>query len=345
MNVLSVCDGMSCGQIALNRSGIKYKKYYSSEIDKRAIKVTQHNYPETIQIGDITKWREWNLPKIDLLLAGTPCQGFSFSGKGLNFEDPRSKLFFDFVEILKHYKPKYWLFENVKMKKEWQNTISTILNMEFIEINSALVSAQNRKRLYWTNIKSGPVDFFGRMKTQIMLPGDKKIFLKDIIEDGFVDRDKSYCICANDNKGGNLNRYLNKRSKQIVFIRQRPRGYNKGGDFYKKSPTLTANEWICNNKLCIVCGEADINGFDSMKRVYSTDGKCPTLSSVCGGNHEPKIALNDIEYRKLTPLECERLQTVPEQYTSSVSNSQRYKMLGNGWTVDVICHILKHMEI
>ena len=148
MNVLSLFDGMSCGQIALNRANIPYDNYYASEIDKHAIKVTQHNYPETIQLGDVTEIKSSDLPQIGLLIGGSPCQGFSFAGKQLNFEDPRSKLFFEFVRLLKECKPKFFLLENVKMKKEYQNVISEHLGVEPIEINSALVSAQNRKRLY-----------------------------------------------------------------------------------------------------------------------------------------------------------------------------------------------------
>jgi site-specific DNA-cytosine methylase len=152
MNVLSLFDGMSCGQIALNELEIKYDNYYASEIDKYAIKVTQHNFPNTIQLGDVTNVHPKDLPKIDLLIGGSPCTGFSVAGKGLNFEDPRSRLFFEYVRLLKELKPKYFLLENVKMKKEWQDIISENLGVEPVEINSSLVSAQNRVRLYWTNI-------------------------------------------------------------------------------------------------------------------------------------------------------------------------------------------------
>ena len=152
MNVLSLFDGMSCGQIALNRSGIKYDNYFASEIDKWAIQVTQKNYPNTIQLGDVTKIKGSDLPKIDLVMGGSPCQGFSLAGKKLNFEDPRSKLFFEFVRIIKELKPTYFLLENVKMKKEWRDIITNELGCHPILINSSVVSAQNRERLYWTNI-------------------------------------------------------------------------------------------------------------------------------------------------------------------------------------------------
>lgn len=170
MNILSLFDGISCAQVALERCNIKVDNYFASEINKHAIKVTQHNYPNTIQLGDVTKIKAENLPKIDLLVGGSPCQGFSNCGKGLNFNDSRSKLFFEYVRILKECKPKYFLLENVKMKQEWQDIISEYLNVEPILINSALVSAQSRPRLYWTNI------------SDIQQPKDKNILLQDIID-------------------------------------------------------------------------------------------------------------------------------------------------------------------
>lgn len=181
-NVLSLFDGLSCGQIALNRAGIEYDNYFASEIDNYAIKVTQANYPNTIQLGDVTKVKGSDLPKIDLCIGGSPCQGFSFAGKQLNFEDPRSKLFFEFVRLLEETKPKYFLLENVVMKKEHEKVISEFLGVEPILINSNLVSAQNRKRLYWTNIPN------------ITQPKNKGIKLQDILENGYVDREKSLCL-------------------------------------------------------------------------------------------------------------------------------------------------------
>jgi len=169
INVLSLFDGISCGQIALERSGIKVDKYFSSEVDRHAIKVTQKNYPNTIQVGDVTKIKGNELPKIDLLMGGSPCQGFSFSGKQLNFKDPRSILFFEFVRLIKEVKPKYWLLENVVMKQEYQDIISEHLGSKPIKMNSSLTSAQNRVRLYWSNF-------------EISEPTDKKIKLKDILE-------------------------------------------------------------------------------------------------------------------------------------------------------------------
>lgn len=276
MNVLSLFDGMSCGQIALEHAEIEYDNYFASEIDKYAIKITQKNYPNTVQLGDVKDRKEWDLPKIDLLIGGSPCQGFSRAGKGLNFDDPQSALFFDFIDILHAVKPKWWLLENVKMKQEWLNIINQYLHgTQPIEINSALVSAQNRKRLYWTNIHS------------VSQPKDKYIYLQDILEYGHVDKEKSYCIDANYFKGGNWKSYFEKHRRQLVFDK----------------PVRIAT----------------IGNGGQGERIYG--------------------------WRKLEPVECERLQTVPDNYTKGVSNTQRYKMLGNGWTVDVIAHIFKGIQL
>jgi len=304
MNVLSLFDGMSCGQIALQKSGFQVDKYFAAEIDKYAIKVAKANYPDMVHLGDVRDVSANDLPQIDLLIGGSPCQGFSFAGKQLNFDDPRSKLFWEFVRLLKECKPKYFLLENVKMKQQSMDVITEALGVEPIFINSSLVSAQNRQRYYWTNI---PMDG---------LPEDKGIKLRDILEDGFVDRDKSHCLDANYFKGGNLKSYFEKHRRQLVF--------SKDG-------------------LCHV-GDADISGNQTVKRVYHPDGKAPCLTTMGGGHREPKTLTSDTTWRKLTPLECERLQTVPEGYTNHVSNTQRYKMLGNGWTVDVISHIFNGMK-
>ena len=303
INVLSLFDGMSCGRIALDKLDIPCQ-YYASEIDKYAIKVSQANYPDTIQLGDVTQVYWKNKTKIDLLIGGSPCQGFSFAGKHLNFQDDRSKLFFEYVRLLNEVKPKYFLLENVRMKKESEDIISQYLGVSPIAINSSNLSAQNRQRLYWTNIP-------------VSQPEDKGIKLKDILEDGVVDRDKSHCLDANYWKGGNLKSYFEKHRRQLVFS---------------------------SNGLCHV-GDADIKGNDTIRRVYHPNGKAPTLTTMQGGHREPKVFTDDLKWRKLTPLECERLQTVPDNYTNHVSNTQRYKMLGNGMTVDVIAHILKGMKL
>lgn len=303
INVLSLFDGMSCGQIALNKVGIEYENYFASEIDKYAMQITMANYPNTKQLGDVKKVTAVQLPKIDLLIGGSPCQGFSFAGAGLNFEDERSKLFFEFVRLKNELKPKYFLLENVKMKQEFQDIISEQLGVKPVMINSSLVSAQNRERLYWTNI---PV---------IGQPIDKGILLKDIIEDGQVLKDKSQTILATLYKENAKS--MIKRNKQGILILKNI--YPKKGQ----------------------------NG-----NIYSIFGKCKTLSAGVGikGNgigssNAPKIeSINADGWRKLSPLECERLQTVPDGYTKYVSDTQRYKALGNGWTVDVISFIFSFLR-
>jgi site-specific DNA-cytosine methylase len=307
--------------------------------------VTQHHYPDTIQLGDITNWKNWNLPQIDLIIGGSPCQGFAFAGKGLNFEDERSKLFFVFVDSLKHYKPRFFLLENVKMKKEWEHIITCYIGIKPIEINSALVSAQNRKRLYWTNI------------SDIRLPEDKHIYLKDIIEHGEVNRQKSYTIDANYYKGGSLNGYLERSRRQNnLSPRQSERRLSVKGAAFRKHPRYKNGE-IRNKQLeirnddkfnCLTEIETDSvllklvaakRGQDRKgQRIYSADGKFSSIDSIGELNG---FTNDNITWRKLTPIECERLQTVPDNYTNLVSNTQRYKMLGNGWTVDVIAHIFK----
>ena len=303
MNVLSLFDGMSCGRIALDRVGIPVSNYYASEIDKYAIQVAKRNWPDTVHLGDVrdVMWPEtFEGQRIDLLLGGSPCQGFSFAGKQLNFDDPRSKLFFEYVRILKEAQPRWFLLENVRMKQESQDIISDMLGVKPVAINSSLLSAQNRYRLYWTNI---PFD----------MPADKGLVMRDILEHGYVDRDKSHCLDANYFKGGNLKQYFEKHRRQLVF----------------------SEDGMCH------VGDADLKGHGYNRRVYHPDGKAPSLCAASGGNLEPKTALSDTAWRKLTPIECERLQTVPDNYTEGVSNTQRYRMLGNGWTVDVIAHILR----
>ncbi|HNH11096.1 MAG TPA: DNA (cytosine-5-)-methyltransferase [Leptospiraceae bacterium] len=304
MNILSLFDGMSCGQIALNKAEIPYSKYYASEIDKYAIQITQKNYPETVQLGDVSKINIDSLPKIDLLIGGSPCQGFSAAGKKLNFEDPRSKLFWEYVRIKEELNPKWFLLENVMMKKEWIDIISSALKVQSIMINSSDFSAQNRKRLYWTNI-------------QVRKWGKKEIYLKDILESVTSDRLKSYCIDAQYYKGITLQSYITKHRRTQIFETVRLGEICKGGQG---------------------------------QRIYSVNGKSISLSTQSGGQGAKtglyQIDLPDGQYyiRKLTPIECERLQTVPDNYTEGVSNTQRYKMLGNGWTVDVIAHILSGMK-
>jgi DNA-cytosine methyltransferase len=242
-----------------------------------------------------------------LIIGGFPCQSFSFAGKQLNFEDERGQLFFEIIRILKENNPCYFLFENVKMKREYQEAISELLGVEPICINSALVSAQNRVRLYWTNIEG------------VEQPEDKKIYLKDIIEYGIVDKNKSYCVDANYWKGGNLKSYFEKHRRQLVFCGAIRGRYIKDGvrqDHKMKTAGLT-----------------------KQRLELRYDEKTNSLTTVQKDN--VIVFKDELKYRKLTPLECERLQTLSDNYTASISNSQRYKALGNGFTVDVIAHILR----
>ena len=503
MKVLSLFDGMSCGQLALQRVGIKVDKYYASEIDKYAIQVTQANFPNTIQIGDVKAINPKDYLDIDLIICGSPCQGFSFAGKQLAFDDPRSALFFEFIRILKEVKPKYFLLENVRMKQQFQDIITEQVSacypdhkgndlfdskIEPILINSSLLSAQSRQRLYWTNIPN------------VKQPEDLGIVLKDILEDDYgSERDKSYCIDANYFKGASVEQYQKKSRRQLVnkpikvgmnveevkvrkhkidvehlqrfleVYKKRSKKtqkqiateldvpltqvshwfrtdncfsippaelwlalrkvINADNDSYDKkimefeyrdgvfetkqrvysdqgkSPTLTASnkEQMIETKPKQV---GKIKDGGQGNRIYSTNGKSSTLSAQSGGTAgngntlietkpkqidktkvvsgafrarsknkdgknvswketKPKQMLElrkdekansvtsvskdslvvneELTWRKLSCRECERLQTVPDDYTASVSNTQRYKMLGNGFTVSVIAHILKNI--
>ena len=370
MNVLSLFDGMSCGQIALNRAGVKYNKYFASEVDKYAIQVAQANYPQTIQLGDVKQVQKSFFidDPIDLLMGGSPCQGFSFAGKQLNFNDPRSKLFFEFLRLRDALKPKYVLLENVRMKKESENVITKYMGFPPQAINSASVSAQNRHRLYWFGYLNEALEY-----EQIPIPSveDKGIVIKDILEDLPFEDIPNYLN----------NTWCGRRRGDLVKSVDDPKAHCLTASMWKgQIPTFV--------KKPIQVGEAEnIKGYDIIKRVYSPNGKAPTLTTMQGGHREPKVAIGRIVnrrldengvrkddqlelpftkqlevsdsgksnclttiqkdnvvvqkelYRKLTPLECERLQTVPDNYTNHVSKTQRYKMLGNGWTVDVICHL------
>ena len=294
-NVLSLFDGMSCGQIALNRAGITYDNYYASEIDKHAIKVTQHNYPNTIQLGDVTKIKSSDLPKIDLLIGGSPCQGFSFSGKQLNFDDPRSKLFFEFVRLVKECQPKYWLLENVVMKKEFEKVITEQLGVEPVKINSSLVSAQNRVRLYWANF-------------DIVEPKDRGIKLNDILEDV-----ETLGQTTNLNKATILGRRLNDKG-----IRE---------DYNKNIPITQCLEVRASNR--------------DKSNCITTVAKDNVLTTMPIGRH-PDAFKNKLPFRYFTTKEYCRLQTVPDDYFDGVATeNQIRKMIGNGWTVDVIAHIFQ----
>lgn len=292
MNILSLFNGLSGLHLACDKAGIEVEKCYYSEIDKYANQVTEKNYPNDIQLGDVTKWREWDIDwaSIDLVGAGFPCQAWSVAGQQLGDKDERGMLFWTTIEIiaeiLKHNPKAKFLMENVKMKKEFEEYIThhTTEALGYVEktlINSALVSAQNRNRYYWTNFK-------------VEQPQDKGILLRDILEE------------------------TNNELRPCERIKEGNEGH--------------------------IANATDIKGMDCIKRAYGQDGKAPTLTTMGGGHREPKVSTSDITYRKLTPLECERLQTIPDNWTDCVSKTQRYKMIGNGWTIDVIAHILSFIK-
>lgn len=313
MNILSLFDWISCGRLALERAGIQVDNYFASEIDKYAIQVSKKNYPDTIHIGSVTDvyynwWSLYNCNQdepifnwnIDLLIGGSPCQSFSIAGKQEWF-DGKSWLFYEYLRILKKVKPKYFLLENVKMKKEFQDQISKELGCNPIEINSSLVSAQSRKRLYWTNIP------------WIEQPKDKNIFLKDILEDTV---DEKYFMTIEQFKN------LWFESLQRLYFEKAPTLSTMGG--WHRQPKILCN--LYNKRIMIE--------------------KCWTLWT--GQWFTNKQWYQVIEWlhriRKVTPLECERLQTLPDNYTEWVSNTQRYKAIGNWWTVDVIAHIFSYLK-
>lgn len=383
LNVLSLFDGMSCGQLALQRAGIKVNQYYAAEIDKYAMQVSLKNFPNTIHLGDVTKVKGADLPKIDLIIGGSPCQGFSFAGKGLNFEDPRSKLFFEFVRLIKECNPKWFFLENVRMKKEHELVISQYMKVAPIEINSALVSAQNRVRLYWTNINEKPYGLFGDMVADIPQPKDKGILLQDVLENNVPDKFyltdkalariekaatlgikakidplKSGTITLKNQSGqlaiDNSTTLIENLKGCLKFGRTdeakqlRKESMAKGKDHtpfqkkqineidFEKMNTLTT-AITKDNIICEIMGnKANTLTPDAYlatgERNRDENGKA-VLTSMC-----------DRRLRRLTPTECERLQTVPVGYTDGVSDTQRYRMLGNGWTVDVIAHFFVFLK-
>lgn len=393
MNVLSLFDGMSCGRVALERANINVATYYASEIDKYAIHVSQNNYPDIIRLGDINNWENWGVPwsDIDLILAGSPCQGFSFAGKQLAFDDKRSALFFRFAEILAHVQSfnanVKFLLENVRMKKDYENVITSILGVNPVMINSALVSAQNRKRLYWCN-------------WDVKQPEDKGVLLKNIVHEtiDITNHDKLPKFnCNPSGRGMNGNVTPITHDKSSTLTTNKGEGNKIAVPFssvvrVKQNPVVNDNfitPFVVpfDKSLQILDTEtlAGKIGFfrtDSQaNRVYSIHGKSVTLCGDAGGGaakmdqclfgcltpdriekrqNGPRFSTGEKFYtltaqdrhgilidgyiRKLTPIECERLQTLPDNYTAGVSNTQRYKMLGNGWTVDVISHVLKHMN-
>ncbi len=342
MNILSVFDGMSCGQIALQELGIPVTKYYASEIDKHAITQTQHNFPNTIQLGSVTNVKAKDLPKIDLFIGGSPCQGFSFAGKQLNFDDPRSALFFEYVRLWKEIKAinpnSKFLLENVNMKKEYLRVISEYLGVFPVRINSNKVSAQNRDRWFWTNIRTKETGLFSELWSDIPEPEDRGILLKDILQPENEIADKFYLS-----------------DKMINHFTSKP------GDFGKRFNPIsdtnikgncvnvsTAKMVVTDNYICVAMRGSNPENPSDRRTVSpteqrlepKTDGKTNCLTSVAKDN----LLTNGKRIRRLTPLECARLQTIPEWYEWIVSDTQIYRMLGNGWTIEVIKHIFSFLH-
>ena len=416
INVLSCFDGLSGGQLALEKSGIKVNQYFASEIDKYAIAVAKYNYPNMIHLGDVKKIDTSTLPKIDLMLAGSPCTDLSFAGLGKGLvKGEQSSLFFDWWELVQELKPKYIFLENVRMKEEYKKQISEILGFEPTAINSSLVSAQNRYRLYWFGVRDGNT----YKAIPISQPEDRGIVLADILEQGL---DDSWTLSDQAQDRARTN----PRSRAFT-PEQEKSGALLSNQYKQSTDSLYA---VADG--CIQVGEtAEIKGYDIIKRVYSPEGKAPTLTTMQGGHREPKVATTDpkggrivnrrkvdgvtkdnqldlplkpylevraddktncistvqkdnvvvsqirdkskavrvggrgsydrhewdsvdeLHWRKLTPKECARLQTVPDNHcimgsfdgvVKPISKSQQYKMLGNGWTIDVIAHILEGMK-
>jgi DNA (cytosine-5)-methyltransferase 3A len=295
LNVLSLFDGISCGHVALDRANIPVENYFASEIEKNAITITQKNYPNTIQLGDITKITNEhikNLCSIDIVIGGSPCTDLSnykyYMQDVTGLDGSQSGLFYDFVRILKCANPKYFLLENVaSMEDRWKDLMSEILGYNPIMINSADFCAAERKRYYWTNI---PIKRWNH----------KDVVLKDIIVDSKDVPDKYWY------------------SKYAVTV-------------YNGDPKVKAT--------------IHINAHRHAKEVYSINHKCNTIMCDDGGGNLVKKIYQDGRVRKLMPLEYERLQTLPDNYTDCVSDSARYSAIGNGWTVDVISHILSGINL
>ncbi len=288
MNVLSLFDGMSCGQIALEKIGIKVDNYYASEIDKYATAITKYNFPDTYHLGDIQKWQDWKLPKIDLLLAGFPCQSWSLAGKQKGINDSRGALIYNLIDIWRTYKPKYFLFENVKMKPEFMTFVNNLFGIQPIEFNSSILSAQQRKRMYWTNIPFN-------------IPPSQEIYWCDISE-----------------KNATNVYYLTPKMEQWI---------NKDENRKRKHKIYQLSDKV------------------KMQMIEASHYK--------GISNQRNFSIQDINGRRyISVIECERLQTMKDNITQYgmfnkvklISNTQRYKVLGNGWTVDVIAHIFKGLK-
>lgn len=350
-NILSLFDGMSCGQIALKELKIPIGKYYASEIDSYAINQTKLNFPKTIHLGDINNWQEWDIEwnEIDLILAGSPCQGFSAAGKQLLFDDPRSKLFFVFVDILNHcrkFNPRVkFLLENVGMPRNglWVNPlriISDYVGVQPVNINSNLVSAQNRNRWYWSNIRVKYVGMFEIPYTDIPQPEDEGIILKDIVEDEvdpkyylsdmIVERFKRTSTNDTDDIIGTTKpSFRTIGQRDVVYGLENKMGPIMATEYKQPKQILIQNKKLSPYQGDVIHGDTD---------------KMQCLSAQ-GGNKLRGVGYTDgVTIRKLTPTECARVQTIPAWYKWECSDTQQYKMIGNGWTIKIITHILKYLK-
>lgn len=351
LTILSLFDGMSCGRITLDKMGITPKAYYASELDKFAIKETQANWPDTVHLGDVTKWREWDIDwaSIDLLIGGSPCQGFSFAGKQLAFDDPRSVLFFVYVDILNHVKsvnPNVkFMLENVKMKKEHLNVITKYLGVEPVFINSALVSAQNRQRYYWSN-------------WEVIQPEDKKVTWGDVREVGvnaesyyYTEKALQWLARHSQRKGKTLDVWSNEEKAQMIeathykkYSSQRFFGVIDVPEDMQRIGSMRGRR-INPKTLKRVDSDKSIKPLQHIEFRYDEKSNC--LSTIQKDNVvvpftlPDRIPLDFFFFRYVTVVECCRLQGVPDDYFKVSSNTQAYKMLGNGWQCDTIEHIFK----
>lgn len=374
---------MSCGQIALRELGVPIDRYYASEIDKHAIAQTQLNFPETIQLGDVEKWREWDIEweEIDLLLAGSPSQGFSLAGKMLGHDDPRSRLYWVFLDILHHVQKinpsvKY-LLENVRMRPADEARINESLGIRPVVINSALVSAQNRVRLYWSNIRTKSEGIWGELLTDIPQPADRGIYIGDILDDEVDEKYYMRNLSINEEAIESIATTQEGKTSDVVKLdkKLKPKaqqdkascltaGGHSGGNhsdmdiLYIRDPWLRKNLRTPSDKAnallsCSYKGDR-ANGMSVVPGTWRTHKDGQGFRSTAGGKAPciPARARNDgsgqpvakigCMLRRLTPTECSRLQTIPDWYKWGCSDTQAYKMLGNGWTVEVIKHILSH---
>ena len=359
LRVLSLFDGISCGQVALERAGIPVEVYYASEIDKYAIQITQKNYPNTIQLGDINNidFTQF-IGKIDLIMGGSPCQDLSIAGKRAGLQGERSGLFYKFVEAIEVIKPKYFLLENnVGMPQKAYEEISRLMGCYPIEINSALVSAQTRKRYYWTNIPN------------ISQPVQKEIYLKDVVEKETKKNLQNKILMTKIQTKVKVRKYEVDNFKLVELLRSHKNLTNKQIANALNVPLTKVEHWFRKDKSFAI-PDADIwyqlkkllniqtndfdksitefeirdGAYDMSNRIYHIAGKSPTLTTLTGGKQRKIIVDDEGNLFFLTPIHCERLQTLPDNYTEGVSNTQRYKAIGNGWTVDLIAHIFKHLN-